>query len=131
MSENVPAQIVALERAALDRSDAGDGSGFLSLSAPDIVYQDPSLTAPIEGLAALIAYYVNFASGPDCHGTMANTKVQTFGAIAVLSFHYVVRQQEVVVREWNCSEVYRRIGSDWRIVNTHWSLTKPQPQTPG
>jgi predicted Abi (CAAX) family protease len=36
-----------------------------------------------------------------------------------------------VVREWNCTEVYRRTGSDWHIVNTHWSLTKPLPQTPG
>lgn len=131
MSDNVPDLIVALERAALDRSDAGDGSGFLSLSAPDVVYQDPSLAAPIVGLAALTAYYANFSAGPDCHGTMANTTVQTFGEIAVLSFHYIVHQHEAVVREWNCTEVFRVTGGDWRIVNTHWSLTKPLPQTFG
>ena len=47
------------------------------------------------------------------------------GDVAVLSFHYVVRKEQKVSHEWNCTEVYRKTGADWRIVNTHWSLTKP------
>ena len=127
----VSATIIALERAALDRSDARDGGGFLERSAPEVVYQDPSLAAPIVGLDALTAYYAGFGSAPDCHGTMTNATVQCVGEIAILSFHYVVRQGETVVREWNCTEVYRQTGNDWRIINTHWSLTKPLPQSLG
>lgn len=24
---------------------------------------------------------------------------------------------------WNCTEVYRRSGSRWEIIQTHWSFT--------
>jgi hypothetical protein len=124
-AEDVPATIIAMERAALDGSDKGDVKGFLAISAPDVVYQDPALDAPIEGLPALTAYYAKFPAGEAFHGVMSNTKVQVFDNTAVLSFHYVLTQHDKVVREWNCTEVYRKTSGDWRIVNTHWSLTKP------
>jgi len=25
---------------------------------------------------------------------------------------------------WNCTEVYRRAGSRWEIIQTHWSYTR-------
>ena len=127
----VAARIVAVERAALDRSDKGDVQGFLEISAPDVVYQDPALTAPLEGIAALAAYYAKMPAFEPMQGVMSNAKVQVLGEVAVLSFHYTVRRHEAVVREWNCTEVYRKSGEDWRIVNTHWSLTKPLPQSFG
>jgi hypothetical protein len=128
MAEDVPATIIAMERAALDRSDKGDVQGFLAISASGVVYQDPALDAPLEGLAALTAYYAKFPAFEPAHGVMSNTKVQVLGNVAVLSFHYVVRRQETVIREWNCTEVYRKTRDAWRIVNTHWSLTNPLPQ---
>lgn len=125
-AQDVPATIIAMERTALERSDQGDVHPFLELSAPDVVYQDPTLTKPIVGLPALTAYYAKFpADTSGARGVMSNTEVQVFGSIAVLSFHYVVSRNNAVVREWNCTEVYRKTGSDWRIVNTHWSLSGP------
>lgn len=127
--EDVATRIIAMERAALDRSDRGDPVGFVEISAPDIVYQDPGLDKPIEGIEALKIYYKNFPAEGAYHGLMQNAKVQVYGDIAVLSFHYISRagtQKEII---WNATEVYRKTGPDWRIVNTHWSLTKPLPQT--
>jgi hypothetical protein len=128
-AQDVAARIITMERAALDRSDRGDAEGFLEISASNIVYLDPSLNKPIDGLAELTAYYRNFQGGDTgAAGEMTNPKVQVLGDVAVLTFHYIVRRQNAVVREWNATEVYRRSGQDWRIVNTHWSLTKPLPQ---
>jgi hypothetical protein len=47
------------------------------------------------------------------------------GDAAVLTFNYVGYVGEEVHR-WNCTEVYRRTGDTWRIIQTHWSLTKPR-----
>jgi hypothetical protein len=124
-AEDVSATIIGMERDALTRSDKGDVTPFLQISAPDVVYQDPALDKPIRGLEALTAYYKTFPTGGTSHGEMSNAVVQAYGDVAVLSFHYVVHQENKVVREWNCTEVYRKTDSNWRIVNTHWSLTKP------
>ncbi len=126
---DVAATIIAMERAALDRSDKGDVKGFLEISAPDVVYQDPALDAPLIGLPALTAYYAKFpADGETNHGVMSNANVQVLGDVAVLSFHYVSRAGTAKEIFWNCTEVYRKTDGNWRIVNTHWSLTKPLPQ---
>lgn len=125
---DVSATIIAMERAALDRSDKGDVQGFLEISAPDVVYQDPALEAPLIGLPALTAYYAKFPAEEPSHGVMSNANVQVLGDVAVLSFHYVSRAGTAKEIVWNCTEVYRKTDGNWRIVNTHWSLTKPLPQ---
>lgn len=125
---DVASTIIAMERAALDRSDKGDVKGFLEISAPDVVYMDPALDAPLIGLPALTAYYAKFPAGEPNHGVMSNANVQVMGDVAVLSFHYVSRAGTAKEIFWNCTEVYRKTDGNWRIVNTHWSLTKPMPQ---
>ncbi len=126
LASDVAATIIAAERAALDRSDKGDVSAFLKLSAPDIVYQDSSTQKPIIGIAALTTYYASYPTDSGSRGTMSNEKVQVMGDIAVLSFHYV--SHIGMDRDWNCTEVYRKSAQGWQIVNTHWSLTKPLQQ---
>lgn len=124
-ADDVPARIIAMERAALDQSDKGDVQGFLAICAPDVVYQDPALDAPLQGLAALTAYYAAFPAYEPTHGVMSNATVQVLGDVAVLSFHYVSAANTRKQKVWNTTEVYRKTGKDWRIVNTHWSLTNP------
>lgn len=124
-AQDIPATIIAMERAALDRSDKGDVRGFLEISAPDVVYLDPALDSPLIGLPALTAYYAKFPAGEPSHGIMSNANVQVLDGVAILSFHYVSGSGTKTQKEWNCTEVYRKTGADWRIVNTHWSLTKP------
>jgi hypothetical protein len=118
--DSVEARIVALERAAMDSSDAADGGeAFLGLSSEDVVYMDPTLDKPIHGLSALTAYYRSAPRGTPTRGRMANVNVQVAGDAAVLTYNYLHR------RNWNVTEVYRRTPAGWRIIHSHFSYLKP------
>lgn len=126
LAEDVATKIIAMERAMLERSDRGDRKAGLEISAPDVIYQDPFNDKPIVGLPALTAYYASLPAGSAAPGQMSNESVQVMGDIAVLSFRYV--SHFGIDRDWNCTEVYRKTADGWRIINSHWSLTKPLPQ---
>lgn len=116
-TEDIPATIIAMERAALDRSDKGDAVGFLEISDPGVSYFDPFVEQPIHGLEELRAYYLRvFVGDEPVAGEMRNAKVQVTGDVAVLTFNYVSKVR------WNTTEVYRRTDSGWRIIHTHWAL---------
>jgi ketosteroid isomerase-like protein len=118
-------EVIAMERAALKRWLSGDPSGFLEISAPDVVYFDPMIERRLDGLEALTAYYEPlrgkiFASRFE----LLNPLVQLIGDAAVLTFNFVsYAGSEGRVMFWNCTEVYRRTHGTWRIVQTHWSHT--------
>jgi hypothetical protein len=59
---------------------------------------------------------------------MKNARVQAIGDAAVLTFNFVSYGGTDGALRWNCTEVYRRFGSQWRIVQTHWSFTRSEPQ---
>ncbi len=119
------AAIIVMERTALDRWGKGDPSGFLEISAPEVVYFDPFLDRRLDGLEALTRYY-EAARGKiqiDRY-ELINPNVQLYGDIAVLTFNYVSYSGQVQNR-WNCTEVYCCRERRWRIIQTHWSLTEP------
>jgi ketosteroid isomerase-like protein len=122
--EKTAAAILGLERAALDRWAKGDPSGFLELSADDVVYFDPVLEKRIDGRAALTKYYeaVRGKVKLDRY-ELVDPKVQRKGKMAVLTFNFVSWSGEKQSR-WNCTEVYRHDASGWRIIQTHWSPTQ-------
>jgi ketosteroid isomerase-like protein len=123
--EKAANQIIAMEKAGLDRWGKGDPSGFLEISASDVVYFDPFLDKRLDGLAELTAYYES-ARGKihiDRY-ELINPKVHLGSDIAVLTFNYV----SYLGNEssgWNCTEVYRKENDQWKIIQTHWSFTKP------
>ena len=121
----VESTIIALERGALDRWGAGDPSGFLEISADDVVYFDPFLDRRIDGLASLAQYYEGVRGKIQISRyELLNPKVQAIGdAAAVLTFNYVSYGGNENEFRWNCTEVYRREAVGWRIVQTHWSFT--------
>lgn len=119
------AAIIAMERAALDRWGKGDPSGFLEISAPDVVYFDPFLERRLDGLEALRRYYEAIRGKVQIDRyELINPKAQLYGDVAVLTFNYVSYGGETQSR-WNCTEVYCRRDGRWRIIQTHWSLTEP------
>lgn len=130
-AEDVAATIIAMERAALDRSDKGDVKGFLEICDPGVVYLDPFLSKPLHGLEALTAYYGGFPQTGTSTGIMSDATVQNIGDVAVLSFHYASYAGTPQQVEWHTTEVYRKTEGKWRIIHTHWSLTKPQSELPG
>jgi ketosteroid isomerase-like protein len=122
--------ILAMERAALGRSDRGDVEGFLQISAPEVTYFDPMIERSIQGRDALRAYYQKIpASKNPARGEMSNENVQVHGDFAVLTFNYASKGEHVI--HWNATEVYRRGADGWRIIHTHWSLRKPELKQPG
>ena len=124
-TENISDTIIKLECEALRRWGKGDPSGFLEICAADVVYFDPNLSTRIDGLEALSRYY------EPIRGTiffeqfeLLNPNVQVIGDAAVLTFNYVSKNSQGKLSPWNCTEVYRRTGNRWLIIQTHWSYTK-------
>lgn len=126
------ATIVAMERGALDRWGAGDPSGFLEISAPEVTYFDPFLDRRIDGLEALTALYEGIRGKVNLKRyQLINPTVQVHGQTAVLTFNYVSsggNDTATGEHRWNCTEVYTHIDGQWRIIHTHWSFTNPKKE---
>ena len=117
-------EIIPLEKRALERWCRGDPSGFLEISAPDVVYFDPFLDRRLDGLSALTAYYEGLRGKISASRfEVLRPRVQLVGGAAVLTFNFVSYGGSEDVHRWNCTEVYRRDPEGWRIVQTHWSFT--------
>ena len=125
----VSAELLSLERGALERWCRGDPSGCLELCAPDVVYFDPYRERRVDGRAALAAIYEDlrgkvFADRFELRGPL----VQHAGDGAVLTFNFDAYRGGEDALRWNCTEVYRRDPSGWRIIQTHWSYAWPAPR---
>lgn len=91
-----------------------------------MVYFDPFLERRIDGLRALTEYYETIRGKVRAERfELINPHVQVVGAAAVLTFNFVSYGGNENAYRWNCTEVFRGGGSEWRIIQTHWSLTKP------
>ena len=130
---DIAAQIIALEKAALDRWNAADPQGYLDLYAPDMSYFDPSLDARMDGVEALRKYYAPLfgAKYPFINPRydMQRPLVQHHGDVAVLTFNLVnygtfEGKGEAVLARWNSTEVYCRVDGKWMICHSHWSYIR-------
>ena len=123
-TEQISAEIIALERAALDRWGAGDPSGYLEISAADVTYFDPFLERRVDGLEVLSAWYAPLRGAIHIDRyELIEPRVLVCGEAAVLTFNLVSYSGTTTMR-WNCTEVYRHDFVGWRIVQTHWSITQ-------
>jgi ketosteroid isomerase-like protein len=121
----IVATVLGMERAALDRWGKGDPSGFLEISAPDVVYFDPFQPCRMDGIDALRRYYEDIRGKVHIdRDEIINPKVQVIGDAAVLTFNFTSWSGDEQNR-WNCTEVYARREGNWRIIQTHWSFLKP------
>lgn len=127
-------ELVALERAALDRWIRADPDGYLDLYAPDVTYFDPQRDKRVDGFEAMqtLLAPMRGASLPftEPRYEMIDPQVQVSGDIAVLTFNLVSYgklpdRPESVLSRWNSTEVYRRVDGVWKIIHSHWSYIKP------
>lgn len=120
------AKIIALEKAALEKWNNGDPSGYLNLSANDVVYFDPFLEHKLEGIEALSKLYEPLKGQIHVDKyEMIDPIVQSTAEMAVLTFNLNQYEGESASR-WNCTEVYRlEQDENWKIIQTHWSFVKP------
>lgn len=118
--------ILAVERAAFERWAKGDLEGFLEASDPEVDYFDPFLETRLVGLPALRALYGKMQGKVQVdRWEMINPRVIVSGDMGVLTFNFASHTKGQTVR-WNTTEVYRRKNGQWKIVHTHWALTKPE-----
>ena len=123
---DVAQKVIGLERAALDRWGRGDPSGFLEISAEDVVYFDPYQERRLNGIDELRNLYESIRGQVSVSSyELIDPRVHAVADMAVLTFNYVAQGSNELTSRWNCTEVYRRQGDTWRIIQTHWSVTQP------
>ena len=134
------AEVIATERAALDRYQALDPEGYLNLYAPDATYFDPMTERRVDGLKAIQEWLapVKKAKIPftDRRYELIGPKVQHYGDVAVLTYNLInygkpPKKPEQPLTRWNVTEVYRRVDAKWVIVHSHFSFIKPDVKRPG
>ncbi|MDD8016018.1 MAG: nuclear transport factor 2 family protein [Acidobacteriota bacterium] len=127
-TDDPTAEIIALEKAMLDRWGTGDTYSFIELAAPEITYFDPSLEKRLDGREAFEKFLAPLK------GTfripryeIIDPKVQVYGEAAVLSYNMVdYDEKEINAFRMNVTEVYARRDGRWGLVHSHFSITKPQ-----
>jgi hypothetical protein len=79
----------------------------------------------LDGLEKLTTYYEGIRGkifAPRYE--MLAPHVTEIDTAAVLTFRFVsYGGSEGAEMRWNCTEVYRKKGAKWWIVQTHWSFT--------
>lgn len=128
--------VIAIERAALDRWGKGDPQGFLTTYAPGITYFDPMQDRRIDGLSSMQALLEPVA------GTfrvdryeMLHPRVQRHGEVAVLTYQLVNYEKrpdgsDHPTTRWNSTAVFHRLDGKWRTIHSHWSFTAPRLRAP-
>ena len=125
------ADIIAIERTALDRWGRGDPAGYLAIMAPDVSYFDPTQSSRLDGRKAMTDLLVPLTGKIKIDRyEMLNPKVQRYGDAALLTFNLVsYRKQadgtERAIVRWNSTEAYARQDGRWVLVHSHWSYVKP------
>lgn len=129
-------EIIAMERAALDRWGNGDPQGYLEIMAPEVTYFDPTQDTRVDGLQAMKGLLVPLTGKIKVDRyDMINPAVQRHGDAAVLTFNLVSYRRradgtEQPVVRWNSTETYARVDGRWRIIHSHWSYVKPELRQP-
>jgi ketosteroid isomerase-like protein len=128
----IATEIIALERAALDRWGKGDPQGCLETYTSDITYFDPVSPTRIDGLDAMKAWYAPIAGKVAiARYDMIGALVQRFGEIAVLSYQLInYGTNDQVLTRWNSTAVYRLTEAGWKIAHSHFSYTQPELKQP-
>ena len=126
----VGAEVIALERGALDRWGKGDPRGYVELFDDEITYFDPAQDGRVDGIAAMEALFAPIAGRIRVDRyDMLRPVVQQCGDVALLTFNLVSYRTddevERAISRWNATEVYRHTFQGWRISHSHWSYVKP------
>ena len=126
------ADVIAIERASLDRWAKGDPDGFLESYAPEVTYFSPTEERLVDGLQAMTVLLEPIRGKIKIDRyEMLNTNVQRHGDVAVLTYQIVNYRRQPDGREqpttrWNSTAVFHRAGGRWRTIHSHFSYTKPE-----
>lgn len=118
------AEILVLERGALDGWLKGDPGPQLAITDPQITYFHAVVENRLEGLPAVKELYERFRGTPlfDSYEILT-PKVQVSGEVAVLTY-LLAQHTGTVTTFWNATQVYQMRKEGWRVIHTHWSAAK-------
>lgn len=115
-------KIISIEKAALERWNNGDPSGYLEICAEDVCYFDTVTKNRIDGKEKLSEYYESLRGKVHVDkDEIINPKVQATDNMAVFTFNLISHVGEAK-KKWNSTEVYRKDDSEWKLIHSHWSL---------
>ncbi|MBN2135417.1 MAG: nuclear transport factor 2 family protein [Acidobacteria bacterium] len=123
-------QILQIEDSTMEQWRQGNPMRWLEISAEDISYLDPSLSAPIIGITAYDEYLKPLIGKIKYDASeYFKPRVAVYGDIAILTYNYHNLRKDDNGKLnrtsfWNTTEVYRHIDGNWKIAHTHWSFIK-------
>lgn len=123
--------IIALEKTALESWHNGNPSPFLDLYSKDYTYFDPAQERRLDGWDKIKTLYESIRGKVEMDKfEMINPVVQRSDKVAVLTYNLHSFKGDKIWKE-NCTEVYRlEENNEWKIIHSHWSMTKPPMDNP-
>jgi ketosteroid isomerase-like protein len=127
---NSAAEILAMERQAMDGWLKGNPDPVLAIADAEITYFHIMTEKRIDGLPALKALFETYRGTPlfDSY-EIVDPKVQVSTDTAVLTYLFV-RRNSAATSRWNATQVYQRKKEGWRVIHTHYSQTRPPAAQP-
>jgi len=124
--QTVSETIISLEAKALEAWLEGNPSPYLELYSQDFTYFDPAHERRLDGWDRIKELYESMRGTVKMDNfEIINPVVQLSGTMAVLTYNLHTNSGETLWKE-NCTEVYRlEEDNEWKIIHSHWSLTKP------
>jgi uncharacterized protein (TIGR02246 family) len=123
--------ILSIERAANERWNKGDCTGYFEIYAEDIIYVDPVTAKVLVGREAVTKHIRAIYKNPNIIRSEYNHPEVTLsddGNLAVLAYNlrnFVADGAgEKLLAHWNSTEVYRLTSGVWRIAHSHWSFVQ-------
>ena len=124
--ESITAQIISLEKSALEEWNKGNPSGYLEILADEITYFDPFQEKRIDGGNNMHVFYEGLRGQVKVEKyEMIDPVVQISDDMAVLTYNLNSYAEDILYK-WNCTEVYRLYPDNcWKIIHNHWSFIRP------
>ncbi len=127
--EEAEKAVIEKETQSLDNWSAGNPAGFSVNAAEDITYfDDIGASTRLDGLEECKQYLTSLEGMIPPHNyEMLDTKVQSYGNVAILTFHY--QASDTAGNKgtpWKATSVYNLRDGEWKMVHAHWSLVKQE-----
>ena len=123
-NEPIARELMAMERKTMDGWQVGNPDPTLAIADPDITYFHVVTEKRVDGLPALKALFEGYRGRSlfDSY-EIADPKVQVSGDVAVLTY-ILVQHRGMEIARWNASQVYQHKKEGWRVIHSHWSVTR-------